>query len=101
MPFGLKSAPITFQRMINHLLSGTLGKSVYAYLDDLLMCGKDMDRDLTNLEAVFRALKEADLKVKLAKCEFLKAQISLLGHAVDGTGIRTMDDKKSTIRNFP
>ncbi len=30
MPFGFKSAPITFQRMINNLFSGTLGKGVYA-----------------------------------------------------------------------
>ncbi len=43
MPFGVKSAPITFQRMINHLFSGALGKGVYAYLDDLLIYGKDIE----------------------------------------------------------
>ncbi len=48
MPFGLKSAPITFQRLMNHHFSGTLGKGVYAYQDDLLICGKDVDSHLTN-----------------------------------------------------
>ena len=36
----LKSALVTFQRMINHLFSDKLGKGVYAYLDDLLICSK-------------------------------------------------------------
>ncbi len=101
MPFGLKSALITFQRMIHHLFSGTLGKGVYAYLDDLLICGKDIDSHLTNLETVLRTLQEAGLKAKLAKCEFLKAQISFLGHKIDGDGIHIMDDKISAIKNFP
>ncbi len=34
MPFGLKTAPITFQRMINSLFSDLRGKGVYLYLDD-------------------------------------------------------------------
>ncbi len=101
MPFGLKSAPITFQRMINHMFSGTLGKGVYAYLDDLLVCGKDTDSHLTNLETVLRTLQEAGLKAKLGKYEFLKAQISFLGHKVDVDGIHTMDDKISAIKYFP
>ncbi len=87
--------------MINHLFSGTLGKGVYAYLDDLLVCGKDIDSHLTNLETVLRTLQEAGLKAKLAKCELLKAQISFLGHKVDSDGIHTMDDKITAIKNFP
>ncbi len=82
-------------------VSGTLGKDVYAYPDDLLIYGKGIHSHLTNLETVLRTLQEASLKAKLAKCEFLKAQISFLGHKVDGDGIHTMDDKISTIKNFP
>ncbi len=77
--------------MINHFFSGTLEKGVYAYLDDLLICGKDIHNHLTNLETVLRTLQEAGLKAKLAKC----------GHKVDGDGIHTMDDKISAIKNFP
>ncbi len=57
--------------MINHLFSGILGKGVHAYLDDLLICGKDIDSHLTKLETALCTLQEAGLKVKLAKCEFL------------------------------
>ncbi len=53
MPFGLKTAPITFHRMINTLFSDLIGKSVYA-LDDLIICSKDGDSHLAKLEAVLR-----------------------------------------------
>ncbi len=52
MPFGLKTAPITFQRMINSLFSDMIGNEFYAYLDDLIICSKDGDNHLAKLEAV-------------------------------------------------
>ncbi len=72
MPFGLKTAPITFQRMINILFSDFIGKGVNAYLDDLIICSKDGDSHLAKLEAVLLKLREAGLKAKFTKCEFLK-----------------------------
>ncbi len=72
MPFGLKTAPITFQRMINTLFSELIDKGVYAYLDDLIICSEDGDSLLAKLEAVLLKLREAGLKAKLTKCEFLK-----------------------------
>ncbi len=76
MPFGLKAAPITFQRMIHTLFSDLIDKGVYAYLDDLIICNKDGDSHLAKLEAVLLKLREAGLKAKLTKCEFLKSKIT-------------------------
>ncbi len=100
MPFGLKSAPITFERVINTLFADILGKDVYAYLDDLIICSKNGDNHLADLEAVLLKLKEAGLKARLTKYEFLKAKIIFLGHTVDANGIHTMDDKIS-LKKFP
>ncbi len=72
MPFGLKTAPITFQRMINTMDSEMIGNEVYAYLDDLIICSKDGDSHLAKLEVVLLKLREAGLKAKLIKYEFLK-----------------------------
>ncbi len=52
MPFGLETAPITFQRMINTLFSDLISKGVYTYLDHLIICSKDGDSHLAKLEAV-------------------------------------------------
>ena len=101
MPFGLKSAPLTFQRMMNSLFSGMIGDSVFVYLDDIIVASKDLDSHFTTLRSVFQRLQEAGLKVKLSKCEFLKAKICFLGHTVDGKGIHTMDDKVLAVKNFP
>ncbi len=67
MLFGLKTAPITAQRMINTVFSNLIGKSVYAYLDDLIICSKDGDSHIAKLEAVLLNLREAGLKAKLTK----------------------------------
>ncbi len=45
--------------------------------------------------------RDAGLKVKLSKCEFLKSRIQFLGHAVDSFGIHTQTDKVSAVSNFP
>ncbi len=86
--------------MINTLFADMLGKDVYAYLDDLIICSKNGDNHLADLEVVLLKLKEAGLKTKLTKCEFLKVKITLLGHTVDANGIHTMDDKISVIEKF-
>ncbi len=101
MPFGLKTAPIIFQRLINILFSDMIGKEIYVYLDDFIICSNDGDSHLARLEAVLLKLREATLKDKLTKCEYLKPKITFLGHTVDGDGIHTMDDKISAIKNFP
>ncbi len=99
--FGLKSASITFQRMINTLFADMLGENIYEKLDDLIIRSKNGDNHLADLEAVLPKLKEARLKANLTKCEFLKAKITFLGHTVDGSRIHTLDDKISAIMKFP
>ena len=101
MPFGLKSAPITFQRMINTLFADLLGKHVYAFLDDIIISSENWESHIKTLEEVLLRLKEAGLKAKLTKCEFLKRKITFLGHEVDGDGIHTMSDKVKAVQKFP
>ncbi len=101
MLFGLKFALLTFQRFINDIFAGMLGKTFFAYLHDVIVASKDPDTHLNNLKLVFKKLQEAGLKVKLTKCEFLKAKISFLEHVVDGEGIHTVDSKILAVKQFP
>ena len=78
-----------------------LGKNVHSYLDDVIVCNTDPEFHFKSLEAVLLKLKEAGLKAKISKCEFLKAKITFLGHNVDVDGIHTMDDKIHAINKFP
>ena len=74
---------------------------IYAYLNDVIVCSQDPESHFNSLEAVLGKLKEAGLKVKLTKCEFLKNKITFLGHTVDGDGIHTMEDKIKAVKDFP
>ena len=64
--------------MINNLFAGLIGNTVFAYLDDLIIVSKDVQTHLQKLSTVLNRLASAGLKVKLAKCEFLKSKIQFL-----------------------
>ncbi len=49
MPMDLKGASLTFQRLINDVLAGMFGKHVFAYLDDIIVTGKNPETHLDNL----------------------------------------------------
>ncbi len=59
-------------------------KEVFVYLDDPILCSKVADTHSARLVAVLFKLRGTGLKPKISKCEFLKAKISSLGHAVNG-----------------
>ena len=61
---------MTFQRTINTIFAGMLGTTVFAYLDDVIVVSKDAETHFRDQKAVFWRLQEANLKVKLTKCEF-------------------------------
>ncbi len=101
MPTGLKGTSLTLQRLFNDVFASILGKHVFAYLDDIIVTGKNPETHLGNLELVFQRLQTAGLKVKLLKCELLRSKINFLGHTVDGHGIHTDDSKVLAVKQFP
>ena len=101
MPFGLRSSPITFVRLINNIFYGMLGKDLFAYLDDLIICSRSLEEHLVKLDKVLTRLREVNLKLKMGKCEFLKKKITYLGHQISQDGISMIPDKISAIRDYP
>ncbi len=73
---------------------------MFAYFDDLIIASNYPETHFKTLKAVLQRLQEAGLKVKLSKCEFLKAIIKFLKHEVDGERIHTSDDKITAVKNF-
>jgi len=56
MPFGLSTAPATFQRMMNTIFFDLLDKGVLVYLDDVLIYSKTVDEHIRLLDDVFSLL---------------------------------------------
>ena len=81
MPFGLVSAPSTFQRLMNEVLHGLHEFSV-AYLDDILIHSATWTEHAHHLTQVFDRLRSAGLRVKERKCSFAKNKCVYLGYVV-------------------
>ena len=56
MPFGLSTAPATFQRMMNTIFFELLDLGVLVYLDDVLIYSKTVDERIILLDKVFKLL---------------------------------------------
>lgn len=100
MPFGLKNAPATFQRLMNNVLNGLIRKVCLVYMDDIIIYGKGLTEHLENLRRVFKRLRDANLKIQLDKSEFLKTETKFLGHIVTAEGIKPDPSKIDAIQNF-
>jgi hypothetical protein len=102
MPFGLSYAPGTFQRLMNKVLQDFLGDFVAVYLDDVIIYSKgSFEMHMDHICQVFKAIRNANLKIKLKKCYFCLPNIHFLGHVVGRNGIRPDPEKIIKVKNFP
>jgi len=99
MPFGLKTAPATFQRLINGLISGLDGCK--AYLDDIIIYSDNWVEHLERLQALFERLSAANLTVNLAKSDFAHAHVTYLGYEVGQGQVKPLNSKIHAIDKYP
>lgn len=92
MPFGLKNAAATFQRLVNQLLTGHQSYAC-AYLDDIAVFSETWEDHLRHLDAVLGVLERAGLRVSKEKCQVARGSIAFLGHIV-GSGAHGPDPSK-------
>ena len=88
MPFGLCNAPATFCRLMEQVLADIIWSKCLVYLDDIVAYGSTFRVAYENLEAVFKRLRAANLKLKPKKCQLFWDKLDYLGHEVSREGIR-------------
>lgn len=101
MPFGLHSAPATFQRLLDTVLGPELEPYVFVYLNDIIVISRTFSEHLKLLAETFCRLREARLRLNPEKCKFCVTQLKYLGHVVGRNGIRTDPEKVSAVANWP
>lgn len=101
MPFGLHSAPATFQRLLDTIIGPDLESKAIAYLDDIVILGKTFEEHINLLEEVFKRLRQAGLKLNPEKCQFGRTELRYLGHIIDRDGIHTDPEKIRCMQEFP
>ena len=101
MPFGLKNAPATFQRMMDRILCGLQGTELFVYLDDIVIYASSLQEHETKFKNLAMRLQEANLKLQPDKCEFLRKEVAYLGHVISEDGVRPDPKKIFSLQNYP
>ena len=101
LPFGLNVAPKSFLRMMAVAFSGLDPAIAFIYLDDIIVVGSSPDHHLRNLERVFRVCRDRNLKLNPEKCQFMKSEVTYLGHKCTDRGILPDNSKIDTISTYP
>ena len=70
MPFGLKNAGSTYQKMMTIIFEPQLDKSIEVYIDDMVVKSKVMSEHVGNLEVIFDTLRKHKLCLNASKCSF-------------------------------
>ena len=82
MPFGLKNAGATYQRLVNKMFSKQIGRNMEVYVDDMLVKSKEELAHLDDLIEIFAMLKQYQMKLNPGKCIFGVTSGKFLGFMV-------------------
>uniref|UniRef100_A0A2N9IJ88 Uncharacterized protein n=1 Tax=Fagus sylvatica TaxID=28930 RepID=A0A2N9IJ88_FAGSY len=97
MPFGLKNAGATYQRLMNRMFHDQIGRNVEVYVDDMLVKSKEEDGHLDDLRETFQTLRKYQMKLNPSKCAFGVYSGKFLGFMVSQRGIEANPDKIKAI----
>ena len=82
MPFELRDAPTSFQKLMDTVLSGLKGTELFIYLDNIVIYAKDLKENREKHIKLITRLREANLKLQPEKCNSLSKRVSYLGHKI-------------------
>lgn len=100
MPFGLKNARATFQRMMTKMFAPLLGCTIEAYIDDMVAKSKDESQYLTDLAEMFAILKRHKLRLNASKCAFGVGTSKFMGFLVTNRGIEANPSQIKSIQEL-
>jgi len=100
MPFGLKNAGATYQRMMDKILQPMLGRNVEAYVDDMVVTSAGNGTHALDLQELFDTINKYQLKLNPEKCVFGVKAGKFLGFMLTERGIEANPDKCLAIINM-
>ena len=101
MAFGLTNAPSFCQKCIELVLRGMTWEEIIAYLDDVMVLGKDFRSHLDVLRRVFERFRKFNLKLKPKKCHLFQKRVPFLGRLVSKDGVEVDPEKVKAVETYP
>ena len=100
MPFGLKNAGSTYQRMMTKMFEPQLGMNIEVYIDDIVVKSKEVSDHVEDLGSIFETLREHKLRLNASKCSFGVGSGKFLGYMVTHRGIKVNPDQVKENNNL-
>ena len=100
MPFGLKNAGATYQRLVNRLFASQIRRNMEVYVDDMLTKSITVDRHVEDLRENFDVLTKFGMKLNPSKCLFGVPFCKFLKYQVHQRGIEANPGKIKALANM-
>src|ERR1044072_9080032 len=93
MPFGLKNAGATYQRLMDKVFDRQIGRVMEVYVDDMIVKSDEIDEHCSNVREVFDHLRHHNIRLNPEKCSFGVAVGKFIGFMISERGIEANPDK--------
>ena len=100
IPFGLKNARSTYQRMMTRMFEPQLGKNIEIYVNDMVVKSKMVSEHLGDLSSTFNVLRKHKLRLNASKCSFGVGLGKFLGYMVTHRGIEVNPNQIKAINDL-
>jgi len=100
MPFGLKNAGATYQRLMDRILAPMMGCNIQEYVDDMVVTSTMEVQHQEDLVKLFATINKYQLKFNLEKCLFGVRVGKFLGFLRTERGIEANPDKCEVVINM-
>ena len=100
MPYGLKNAGSTYQRMMTRMFEPQLGKNIEVYIDDMVVKSKVASKHVGDHENIFEILRKHKLRLNASKCSFGVGSGKFLGYMVTHKGIEVNPDQIKAVNSL-
>ena len=100
MPFGLRNAGATYQRLVTRMFRSQIEKNVEVYIDDVVIKSKQKGSHIEDLKETFEVLREYKLKLNASKCAFGVGSGKFLGNLVTRRGIEASPKQIKAIQEL-
>ncbi|GJX59301.1 reverse transcriptase domain-containing protein, partial [Tanacetum coccineum] len=101
MPFGLRNAGATYQRLVDKAFHKQIGRNLEVYVNDLVIKSRTEDEIVKDIEETFKTLREIKMNINLKKCTFGVEEGMFLGHKVNSKGLKICPDKVDVVLSLP
>jgi len=101
MPMGIRNAPAIHQRRVTTALREHIGRICHAYLDDIVIWSRSLDKHWNNVTTILRTLQDNKLYCNPSQSRLFCTDIRFLGHRISANGVEADEGKTDRVRDWP